>query len=207
MSLQVRLNTLLKNSGKLKILRYLYFNNDVFTGRGIAEAIGMSASATHRTLKTLHEENVITARKKGRAILYSLNRELHIIKTVLAPLFDKEKKVLSDLLAYIKKTICKYKQGLVSIVLFGSVARGEDTAKSDIDILIVVENQQDKKKIDSFIDNMCITIAKNYGTTLSPYIVTRAEIKDNNPKKKRLISSILQNNRLLYGEPIERVVA
>jgi len=49
----------------------------------------------------------------------------------LKPLFEKEASLLSDLVEILSSGI---RQRIKSIYVFGSVARAEDTAASDIDI-------------------------------------------------------------------------
>lgn len=53
-----------------------------------------------------------------------------------------------------------FQDNLVSLVLFGSQARGDATAESDIDILVVLKNKQlryqKQEEILDFIENICL---------------------------------------------------
>ena len=53
------------------------------------------------------------------------------------------------------------------IILFGSVARGEDTEDSDIDILIVTKNDDDEFKIEDDIYSKVTDIVIDTGEYLS----------------------------------------
>lgn len=54
----------------------------------------------------------------------------------------------------------EYKNNLVQVILFGSQARGDAKADSDIDILIVLQNSfdyyQEIKKISPFVSELCL---------------------------------------------------
>ena len=43
---------------------------------------------------------------------------------------------------------------IVQTILFGSVARGDDTNESDIDILIIIRS--DNRQVEDMIDNMVV---------------------------------------------------
>ncbi len=205
MKIHNALNEILQSGGKLKILRFLFNENRACTGRGIAAGICMSPSAIH---KELFREGVLHAQKIGNAIAYKLNKEAYLIQKVIVPLFETEKSFYHDLVSFVKKeTLKTSKKKIATIALFGSVAKEEDTSKSDMDLLIIVFNASTKQSVENRMDHICPLIAKNFGTILSPYVVTRKEFGSKNPKRKRLVKSILENYRLLYGEPLERVIA
>lgn len=55
---------------------------------------------------------------------------------------------------------------LVSIILYGSVARGTDTSESDIDIAIILNNKTDDGDRERLID-LAVTLDLKYDTVLS----------------------------------------
>jgi len=62
------------------------------------------------------------------------------------------KKYVHSLITGIKEC---YKDNLVSLVIFGSYARNENNPKSDIDILIVLENAgRMRERLEDFIENI-----------------------------------------------------
>ena len=72
---------------------------------------------------------------------------------------------------------CKIMLGktLVSVVLFGSLARGLQDARSDIDLLIVA-----KKEIkNDFIKNIWIYFLLEYGVKLDMIAMSRKDVIDN----------------------------
>lgn len=123
------------------------------------------------------------------------------------PLFEREEAVYEEMLAYIKKGLLKNKEAVTSIVIFGSVAEGKPKATSDIDILIIAVSKTDKRRLDISTDRICTEVVKKYNVTISPYLLTYSEVRQKYARGEPIILSILNNNRLIYGEPMERIIA
>ena len=60
--------------------------------------------------------------------------------------FDLTKKQKVVILSYLKILRKKYQDKILQVVLFGSAARGEADEESDIDILVVLKNGNNKLK-------------------------------------------------------------
>ncbi|MDI3310198.1 MAG: nucleotidyltransferase domain-containing protein [Thermoanaerobacterium sp.] len=93
-----------------------------------------------------------------------------------------------DKILYLLKSACQkvYGDNLISLVIFGSVARGTPNPESDIDILIVAENIPDGRikriqqfaKVESLLDDYLDKLKKlGIYTELSPIIKTPSEVK------------------------------
>ncbi len=79
---------------------------------------------------------------------------------------------------------CAYRDRLVSLVVFGSVARGEARKDSDIDLLLVIdslpksrlERQQEfigiEKALENYLDELS---GQSYSISLSPILLTPEE--------------------------------
>lgn len=85
----------------------------------------------------------------------------------------------------------KDKKGILQIVLFGSVARGEDTPTSDIDIAIVYEGR-DK---DELLKNLYKV--KPERIQLTPLNITQLS------KETEMVGALSGEGLLLHGEPIK----
>lgn len=77
----------------------------------------------------------------------------------------KYKEALSELLAFLKD---KLRENLISVVVFGSVARGTFKEHSDVDLLVVSRNFPKKlvDRIDLFVDKT-FEISMKYGINIS----------------------------------------
>ena len=82
-------------------------------------------------------------------------------------------------------------KGILQIVLFGSVAKGEDRADSDIDIAII-HNLKDIEALKSFVNKVVHEKIQ----------VVYVHI-DRLPKEIELVSALTGEGLLLYGKPLK----
>lgn len=86
-------------------------------------------------------------------------------------------KILTQLNHYLKET---YLEKLEKVILFGSQARGNATEDSDIDILIILNNDfndhQESKKISYFICDLCL----EYDIVITCFFTTLEKWKNTN---------------------------
>ena len=95
-------------------------------------------------------------------------------------------KIAVDFTSKIKKI-----KGIIQIVLFGSVSRGEDTARSDVDIAVVYDN------VDKF------ELSKEINKHKHERIQTTLISIDDLPKETELTGALSGEGIILYGKPIE----
>ena len=121
-----------------------------FTINEIANRLDEHYSLVNRVISRLMKEEVITGKKVGRAIVCSINPKsekakalMHLNEVVRTEEFysrNREIKIImEDFIAELK---ARFKQGLVSIAIFGSYAKGTATKESDIDILVICEKKK-----------------------------------------------------------------
>lgn len=79
---------------------------------------------------------------------------------------------------------------VLQVILFGSVARGEDTDKSDIDIAIVHDSKDKFKIMDE--------INKNKTDKIQTTIININQL----PEETELVGALAGEGLLLYGSPI-----
>jgi predicted nucleotidyltransferase len=101
-------------------------------GREIARRTGLPAGTLTRELKLLAEAGLLSQERRGNQILYSANRGSPI-HTELAAILRKTSG-LADLVA---ESLAQLSNEIDVAFIFGSVARGAETAGSDVDLLIV----------------------------------------------------------------------
>lgn len=80
------------------------------------------------------------------------------------------------------------------IILFGSVARGEDTDNSDIDILIITVSEE---KISKNVDDKVFDILCKYREVISAHLMSY-EIY-NKTKHFSFLSNVLKEGEILVG--------
>lgn len=103
------------------------------TGREIARLLGRrSHSGVLDALNRLAEHGVVDREEAGRALLFTLNRE-HLA----APAVDVLAGMRSELLTRLRGAVDSWEVAPVHVSMFGSAARGEGDASSDIDLFVV----------------------------------------------------------------------
>ena len=77
---------------------------------------------------------------------------------------QKNSLVIERLLSILPK---KTDYNLLSIVLFGSLAKGAGSKKSDMDLFILVPS---KKKYDEAVEMECVALSKSFGIEINPIL-------------------------------------
>jgi len=79
------------------------------------------------------------------------------------------------------------------IILFGSVARGEDTKDSDIDILIITS--QKNRELENSINSKAADILLEKEEIISPFIMTEDHF--NNTKNFSFLQNVLSDGMII----------
>jgi predicted nucleotidyltransferase len=188
------LEKIIGKKSKIKILRLLLNNKDQeYCLDDIAKYTGMSCGTIYPSLKELLEARVITQRKVGRSLLYTINKT-HILFPQIKELIHLEKKSLRRVAEQFVVSLDK--KGIVAIILFGSVARAEFNEKSDIDILIVYRHKNVKEEIDLLVDKFL----EIYDVHVVPLFLTKPEVLERIKRFDNFLITLINEGQLLYGE-------
>jgi len=173
------LETLLGSKTKIKIFRTLYrHKGKEFTIRELSDFISTSHTGVRKALQDLYDMNIVTLKTVGRSHTVSFNEESHIMP-LLASLFNFEEETIQELQKDIKKHLC-YQPIIESVKIFGSIARGQEEPRSDIDLLIITS---DKDKVEEILTDLQILCNNKYGNPIMPHIITtEEELSQTNPK-------------------------
>ncbi|ADC66546.1 DNA polymerase beta domain protein region [Ferroglobus placidus DSM 10642] len=99
----------------------------------------------------------------------------------------------------------KFRERLISVAVFGSVARGEARKDSDIDVLVVIENPpksrirrqlefaEAEKDLENLKDEL---IDKGYFIDFSPLILSPEEVKNHPP----ILLDMVEDAIILYDK-------
>lgn len=124
-----------------EILRYLFIKaGNSFNARGLARAVEVSQPAISKALPLLEKEGYLKVEKdkESKRLSITLNRDTPLV-TGLKRAENLKMIYESGLIDYLEE-----KFPGITIILFGSYSRGDDTEKSDIDIAIIGK----EKRID-----------------------------------------------------------
>jgi predicted nucleotidyltransferase len=102
------------------------------SGRELARRAGRSNTGVQHVLDRLVEHGLVNREEVGRTFLYTLNRD-HL----LAPTVEQMAGARAELVRRLRDAIDGWAIPPVHASLFGSAARGDGDASSDIDLLVV----------------------------------------------------------------------
>jgi predicted nucleotidyltransferase len=199
MKLHKYLEHLLGNKIAISILRVLvHYKGRIFTIRRLAEDAGASHPEVSATLTELEKFGVVQIQPVGRAHQISLNEKSYVLKEIIEPILQAEKKtpikVISILNGYLNT------KKIISSVIFGSVSKGEEKEDSDIDVLVISDDFDHATEV---IANASENITLAFHTRVSPIIFTKKEFLSK--KKSDLMRSILANHIHITGIELEKI--
>ena len=84
----------------------------------------------------------------------------------------------SALAEFVKRLRGQLSTSIVDLRLFGSEARGDATPESDIDVLVVVQPDDERARLDDRIIDIAFDVNLAFGVYISPRVVTRAVLSD-----------------------------
>ena len=102
------------------------------TGRAVARITGLTQSTAQRALIRLREAGLVVAEPAPPSLLYRANPD-HLAMPALMSLLRLD----SELRARTAEHVAEWRLPPASVVIYGSVAREEATAGSDLDVLVV----------------------------------------------------------------------
>ena len=189
-----------------KIIKLFY--DDVyaqFTINELATKTNISYSYVYRQVEELKDKDIIIVDQRSNRKYCKPNYKNPEVKTSFVKISnqiaedflkkrDKIFFIVEKLLSILPK---KTDFNLLSVVLFGSLAKGNDSKKSDIDLFILIPS---KKKYDEAIEMECAAISKGFGIEVNPIIAEPTSLltmlKD---KEQNVGKEILKNKIILFG--------
>jgi predicted nucleotidyltransferase len=133
------------------------------------EVIGLAASGTgavQRELARLEAAGLVTVTRVGK--------QKHFQANSTAPVFEELRGLVlksSGLVDVLREVLAPLAAHIEAAFVFGSVAKGQDTAKSDIDLLVVSESL-------SYADLFSVLeeATQRLGRTVNPTVYSRREL-------------------------------
>ncbi len=202
-----KLVDILTSGYKTEVLQELLDNPDyTYTVNELAENVSGSYNSVMSFLRDLERFDIVTFTKKGGSYLINYNPESRyheVIKDLLRadnqPLEDAAKRYAEKL--YNDHDL-KEKGQIRSIVLFGSVARGTAGPGSDIDVLVLADDDANTDRVEN--------TAKSYAekqvdieNDVVPVVETASEFAENAEAGKRFETNVLNDGIVLEGDELD----
>ncbi|MCL2784946.1 MAG: nucleotidyltransferase domain-containing protein [Propionibacteriaceae bacterium] len=169
------------------VLSVFLRTSTALTGRQIHAIVSDSHSlwSTQQALKSLESFGLLNVVSVGRANLYTLNTEHYCIeplRTLMAP--------VSALCQIVAETV---DQTVLSVILFGSITRGQATAEADIDLAVIAPTGwAGRKPLER-------AVSHRLGNECDVVHLTKTDLED---PTMSIVSDILTEGIVVYGMDI-----
>ena len=209
MTIEKSLDNILDSKSKIAIMRLFISKTAEFkaTGREIGKLTHFSAPAAHSALKELYNQGVLRLENIGRQHIYSLDSNNRIVQKILKPMFKEELSLKDEIKNFLVRQIreANLHKKIISLILYGSLQKGETHDKSDVDIAVILKNKKDKDEIeDKFLNNISFKFYEYFNTHLDVYIKTKEEFCTKLKKNLPPVSTLMKSYSVVYGkEPLE----
>jgi predicted nucleotidyltransferase len=176
-------------------------------GSEIARAAGFSVPSTHDSLKALHAAGIVMMERIGNQHVYILNHKDRIVQKVIVPMFKTEGDWKKDAGERIIQGMKDggILQSVVSVILYGSMQRGDAKPGSDMDLAVVVRKGVDLEKVkDVFLGMVAADLGGYFAIKVDVYIKSSDEFRVLLKGNKPPVSTLMKAYSTLYGkEPLE----
>jgi predicted nucleotidyltransferase len=190
----------LGSKSKINLLKLFYdFPRREFCLDDLSRNLKCSTGTIYPALTDLVSLRVILAIKAGRSTFYRLNYKNPLIKKLIE-IFDAERQFLMQIARNFTKKLDK--TNITSVIIFGSVARGEATTMSDIDLLIIFEKNHKivEKKVSKLTDKYL-----EQDVNISPIFFSKKEIKKMIKRYDSFALRVQEEGKVLFGKSLKEI--
>jgi predicted nucleotidyltransferase len=177
------LEILFSSKGRAEMLKLLFGGQEEFYFREIQRRTGLSVGSIQQEILRFKKMDLIQSRKDGNRLYFSANPS-HPIYRDLRQIILKTSGWVDELRRALKR------EDVAVAFIFGSVARGEEKASSDIDLMVVGSLGL------RIVSAATGPIARNGGREINPHVYTREELERRLRGNDHFITSVMDSAKL-----------
>jgi predicted nucleotidyltransferase len=186
------------------VLELLARTTRPLTGREVHRLVEVaSENGVRAVLSRLAAQGVVRADTRSNAVFYTLNRD-HIA----APAIESLANLRNTLVARLRDAVGAWELPPVHASLFGSVARGDGTVESDIDLLLVRPPKviADEPRWVGQTDQLADDVHAWTGNHCQTYELSRRELAQHVAAREPIVDSWRRDAVTIYGRDITQLV-
>ncbi|MCL4551823.1 MAG: nucleotidyltransferase domain-containing protein [Bacteroidetes bacterium] len=187
----------------LAVLRALNKRAVGLSGREVARIAGITNKNCFTALADFENLGIVNCERGGREHSYKLNRQHALVEEAIIPLLQYEENYFDRIASFIKS---KFKSMAESLIVYGSVARKEETMDSDYDLCVVVKNAKQKSKAEDRLYELSLSITKKFGVTVSPIYFTKSAFLQKARQNKSPVNNIIKEGKVISGLSIKELL-
>jgi len=188
---------------RVTLLRLLVRTRGERTGREWARLAGLDHKTCHSALQGLARQGVVSARRMGNAVIYRLKDDHALVRGIIVPAFDREERLVEE---YADEACREIGEKVEAVVLYGSVARGDEEETSDVDLLFLVRDEKVARAAQARVADVMSSLARRYGSVPQIVVATARRFREGVRRGLPLFVSILQAGRVLQGMSFSEIL-
>jgi predicted nucleotidyltransferase len=186
--------------GRVDVLRVLWGVELPMTAAEVARRTQLSHPAASTILGTLAEYGLVASAPAGRGNVFWLSRSNLYVEKMVEPIFSAELDLPEMLIDSLR---AHFEDDTVSLVLFGSYARGDQTPRSDIDVIAVSDDAIARSRIENDLGSKNLEFRRMFGASLSVIVYTLNEAIELAQRAPELYQSLLDDGIRISGASVE----
>jgi predicted nucleotidyltransferase len=159
---------------RVSVLGVLHGVNVPMNASRIAAQAGLSKPAAASALDELARMGLVGRATVGQSSAYWLERENAYVQEMVNPVFGSEEGLPDTLLEDLG---ARFSEGSISVVLFGSYARGDQQPDSDVDVVLVASDEASQARLDELYYENLSDFRRRFGAPLSVLTYDASEAK------------------------------
>jgi len=187
----------------IAVLRALNKYGIGISGREVARVAGITNKNCFTALVDFENLGIVNCVRGGNEHSYTLNREHLLVTDAIIPLFEVEDNYFNKIASFIKS---KLKNKCISLIVFGSVARKDETMSSDYDLCIVLVDMKQKPKAEEAFYEISFLMSKKFGVSVSPIYFTKKEFAQKARLNKSPVNNIVKEGKVISGLSIKELL-
>ncbi|MCK4771291.1 MAG: nucleotidyltransferase domain-containing protein [Candidatus Latescibacteria bacterium] len=181
----------------IRILRELSLHGAEMPMSLIVDRTGLSYPGTQQAMARLLESGVVEMLGSGRSVLYRLNKS-NILNEGLQNLFLVEQERVNIVLQQVREFAAKRSPQPIAIWLYGSVARREDSVGSDVDLMLIIEDEDSIQDAVDALQNMLL-FASAWSIFPSVVVLSASDIMELIKGQPDRWASLKEDSITLFG--------
>jgi predicted nucleotidyltransferase len=153
--------------------------------REISRLTGVPAGSLHRELRALTDAGLLLREPAGNQVRYSANRACPIFAE-LAEIFRKT----SGLVDLLRDALAPLAIRIVAAFVFGSIAKGAETATSDVDVYVIGDVGFTE------VVGALSPLRERLGREINPVVVTREDFRAQRRSDERFVNRVMGEPKL-----------
>ena len=182
-----------RSKARQRLLAY-YFTNPTARHhlRDLAARLGIDPSNLSKELGRLEREGLFRSEVSGRQKYFQLNRDY--------ALFDEVRSIVAKTIGVVPLLAQSFKkiEGIEAAYLYGSFARNQQDAASDIDVLVV-----GKPKSDALAEAVQ-KLERRLGREINYTVLSGKELESRRARKDTFLENVWHNRRISLVGPTGR---